>query len=78
MHIEAGGRRGIGYTYSDVTNAALINQTLGRLLLGRDVFDIPGALAAMRQRVRNIGRAGLAATAVSAVDAAKRANQHVV
>lgn len=70
FHVAAGGCEGLGYTYSDVTNATFINDTLEPILTDRDAFDIPGALQAMRRRVRNVGRAGLAATAISAVDAA--------
>ena len=35
-----------------------------------NAFDIPACFRAMRLRVRNLGRSGLAATAVAAVDAA--------
>ncbi len=70
VHISAGGCEGVGYTYSDATNATLINQTLGSVINGHDALDIAGAVRTMRHRVRNLGRAGLAATAISAVDAA--------
>jgi L-alanine-DL-glutamate epimerase-like enolase superfamily enzyme len=69
-HIAAADRLGIGYTYSDATNAALIEQTLAPVIVGRDAFDTSTALAAMRRRVRNLGRSGLAATAISAIDTA--------
>ena len=70
VRVAAGGQSGLGYTYSDATNATLINQTLASVVTGKDAFDIPGALRAMRGRVRNMGRSGLAATAISGVDAA--------
>lgn len=70
VHAQAGGRTGVGYTYSDATNAALVTDLLAPLAEGRDAFDIPGALLAMQRHVRNLGRDGLAATAISAVDAA--------
>lgn len=69
-HVEAGGRRGLGYTYSDPTNATLIRDKLADAIIGRDAFDIPACLQQMQLHVRNLGRAGLAATAISAVDAA--------
>jgi L-alanine-DL-glutamate epimerase-like enolase superfamily enzyme len=69
-HIAAADRLGIGYTYSDATNAALIEQTLAPVIVGLDAFDTSTALAAMRRRVRNLGRSGLAATAISAIDTA--------
>jgi L-alanine-DL-glutamate epimerase-like enolase superfamily enzyme len=68
--IEAAGTVGLGYTYSQESNAALINGALGPLLEGRDAFDIPECGNALWRHVRNIGRSGLAATAISALDAA--------
>ncbi|MBV9812709.1 MAG: mandelate racemase [Acetobacteraceae bacterium] len=68
--VEAAGRTGLGYTYSDATDAALINNKLAPLLRDHCVFDIPAALLTMQRAVRNLGREGLAATAMSAVDAA--------
>ena len=38
--------------------------------MGRSALDPPAAWEAMQRRVRNLGRSGLAATAISAVDAA--------
>ena len=70
VHVEAGGMQGMGYTYSDASNAALIRDKLAPMLKGSNCFDIPACLLAMRRGVRNIGGSGLAATAISAVDAA--------
>jgi len=70
VQAEAGGRTGIGYTYSDKSNAGLIGDKLAPLIVGRDAYDIGGALLSMQRHVRNLGRSGLAATAISAVDAA--------
>lgn len=67
---QAGGYEGIGYTYSDKSNASLIRGTLAEAIQGRDAFDISGCADAMARAVRNLGRRGLAATAISAVDAA--------
>ncbi len=69
-HVEAGGETGFGYTYSNKTAAALIADVLAPVACGRDAFDIESIWAAMNARVRNIGRPGLAACAISAVDAA--------
>jgi L-alanine-DL-glutamate epimerase-like enolase superfamily enzyme len=70
VEIEAGGTHGLGYTYSDGTNAKLIEGTLAGCITGRDAMDPPGAWRAMQRSVRNLGRDGLAATAISAVDVA--------
>ena len=43
---------------------------LAEAIEGIDSFDIPGAWTAMQRRVRNLGRSGLAACAISAVDVA--------
>ncbi|HEX5328443.1 MAG TPA: enolase C-terminal domain-like protein [Acetobacteraceae bacterium] len=68
--VEAGGCEGIGYTYSGKGNAGLINGKLAKAIEGKDAFDIPGCVAIMEREVRNVGRRGLAATAISAVDVA--------
>jgi L-alanine-DL-glutamate epimerase-like enolase superfamily enzyme len=70
VHVEAGNRKGLGYTYADASAAALTRDQLQPVLEGRDSFDIPGAWAALQRRVRNLGRSGVAACAISALDAA--------
>ena len=67
---EAGGDSGIGYTYSASQAATLVNDKLAALLLGVDACDIAAANQSMRREARNIGASGIAATAISAVDAA--------
>jgi len=68
--IEAGGRSGLGYTYSAGVITGLVTGALAEALHGQDVFDIPRCHRLMANAVRNLGRSGLAATAISAVDAA--------
>ncbi len=68
--VQAAGHSGMGYTYSDASNVALIRGALAEATQGGDAFDIGAAWIAMQRRVRNLGREGLAATAISAVDAA--------
>ena len=68
--VEAGGHEGIGYTYADKADAALIGGKLGRAIEGKDAFDIPGCVAVLWREVRNLGQRGFAATAISAVDVA--------
>jgi L-alanine-DL-glutamate epimerase-like enolase superfamily enzyme len=70
VEIAAGGETGLGYTYSDASIALLIERTLAAVIAGRTAFDIAGANAALWRQVRNLGRSGLAATAISALDAA--------
>ena len=68
--VAAGGERGLGYTYSHTAAAALIEDLLAPEVIGRDALDTPATWRAMAARVRNVGRPGLASTAISAIDAA--------
>ena len=70
VEIEASGKRGLGYTYDHEAAATLIAGTLRQSVEGRDAMDVPGAWLSMVRAVRNIGRPGVASTAISAVDAA--------
>jgi L-alanine-DL-glutamate epimerase-like enolase superfamily enzyme len=70
VEVEAGGLWGTGYTYADASAVSLIGGALAKVLNGRDCFDIPGSWMAMQRSVRNLGRSGIAACAISAVDAA--------
>jgi L-alanine-DL-glutamate epimerase-like enolase superfamily enzyme len=64
------GVTGLGYTYADAATAKLIETKLGPLALGNEVFAVPAAYVKMAHAVRNLGRPGIAAMAVSAVDCA--------
>ncbi len=68
--VEAAGIRGLGYTYSDACVAMLIRNTLAEVLLGEEASALPYLWRKMQRRVRNLGREGIAATAISALDCA--------
>lgn len=70
VEVSAGGARGIGYTYEDVSCATLIEDRFARRLRGLDAFDIGRAWSLMLRDVRNLGSRGVAACAISAVDIA--------
>lgn len=70
IHAAAGGRTGIGYTYGSAAVAALIRDELRDVLAGTDVLDVAARWAAMTGALRNAGRPGIGAMAVSAVDIA--------
>jgi L-alanine-DL-glutamate epimerase-like enolase superfamily enzyme len=70
VHAQAGGARGIGYTYTGAAAARLVRDTLAEAVQGHDATAVPGAWAKMVRSVRNLGRSGLAQTAIAAVDAA--------
>ncbi len=68
--VYAGVERGIGYTYGDAAVAALIESKLADLIRGAEA-NAPAALnAAMQRELRNAGRPGIGAMAISAVDIA--------
>ena len=70
VEVAGGGTTGLGYTYADASNAAFVATTLAEVVHGLDAMDPPRAWAAMQGAVRNLGHAGLASTAISALDAA--------
>jgi L-alanine-DL-glutamate epimerase-like enolase superfamily enzyme len=70
VEAEGGGRRGVGYSYTSVAAATLIERTLADIVRGRPVMDVAGAWVAMVVAVRNLGRPGIASSAIAAVDAA--------
>jgi L-alanine-DL-glutamate epimerase-like enolase superfamily enzyme len=70
VEAEAGGKRGLGYTYADLATAALIRDTLAEVVTGLDALSPPRAYAAMWRRIRNLGRPGICSMAISAVDCA--------
>lgn len=70
VEIAGGGETGLGYTYADAGVARTIADHLEPILRGQDAFAIPALWRAMFARLRNLGRGGAAAMAVSAVDAA--------
>jgi len=70
VELEAGGKRGIGYTYASEAAATLIECTLKDLVLGRNVMNVPGITNELIRQIRNEGNCGIAMMAVSAIDIA--------
>jgi len=70
VEITGGGRSGLGYTYSSSCIVDLIRKTLAEKIKGKDALSPQAAFAEMERAIRNLGREGLAATAISAIDAA--------
>ena len=68
VEIEAGGCTGLGYTYTDASAVSLIRDTLAEVLLHERVGCVAALTQRLWRRVRNIGRSGLCATAISALD----------
>ena len=67
---QAGDEEGTGWTYAAGAAASVVTDVLAGVVRGRNALDVPGAGEAMARAVRNIGRSGVAATAISAVDVA--------
>lgn len=70
VEMTSNGVVGLGYTYADVATAVLARDTLSKVVLGKDVMATESNYDAMVRAVRNLGRDGIAAMAISAVDAA--------
>jgi L-alanine-DL-glutamate epimerase-like enolase superfamily enzyme len=67
---RAGGEQGLGWSYASAAAQTVITEMLADVVTGRDAFDVAGMAETMARQVRNIGRPGVAATAISAVDIA--------
>jgi L-alanine-DL-glutamate epimerase-like enolase superfamily enzyme len=65
-----GGKRGLGYTYGDLSVGTFIESKLAETVRGEDAMSPPAAWSAMQGAIRNAGRPGVGAMAVSAVDIA--------
>jgi L-alanine-DL-glutamate epimerase-like enolase superfamily enzyme len=70
VQARAGGVTGIGYSYVCAAAAAVIRDVLEPCVLGIDAMATPLAMRRMIHAVRNHGREGVAACAISAVDIA--------
>ena len=70
IEIAAGGEIGLGYTYSAEAAASLIHSSFSKMLEGMNALSIGEAWSGMLRQVRNVGRPGIASTAISAVDTA--------
>ena len=70
VEVTAGGTQGLGYTYADSATAKLIDDKLKQVVVGRDAMAVQAAWLAMLHSIRNLGRPGICAMAISAVDTA--------
>jgi L-alanine-DL-glutamate epimerase-like enolase superfamily enzyme len=64
------GIRGLGYAVGDTATGVLVRDTLGGVVVGRDVRDTTACWEAMVRSIRNLGRPGIASMAIAAVDIA--------
>ncbi|MFE1029030.1 enolase C-terminal domain-like protein [Streptomyces sp. NPDC058818] len=70
VRVHAGGRTGLGYTYGDVSVAAFAHSVLTPVIKGGPVASPAALRERMGTRMRNAGRPGVGAMALSAVDVA--------
>ncbi len=70
VRLEADGIEGLGFTYSDVAAAHLIQGILAPLLKKEKSFDIATIWERGRRALRNVGYPGVGAAALSALDTA--------
>jgi L-alanine-DL-glutamate epimerase-like enolase superfamily enzyme len=70
VEAHGGGRTGLGLSYASKAAAVLVEEKLADVVRGRAVEDVGGCWQATVDAVRNLGRPGVAATAISAVDIA--------
>ncbi|SDZ20596.1 L-alanine-DL-glutamate epimerase [Micromonospora pattaloongensis] len=70
VRVEADGRAGIGWTYGPPAVVPVATGLLAPVVATVDPDDVPAAWTAMRRRLRNAGRPGIAGLALSAADCA--------
>ena len=70
IEVSGGGQRGLGYTYASMSTATVIREHLAKTVIGSNAMDIVHAWTAMNVAVRNIGKPGIASSAIAAVDVA--------
>lgn len=68
VHVEAGGKKGLGYTYADAATAKLVQVLLRAVVDGHNIFAHGAILQSMYHYVRNLGETGIAMMAISAID----------
>ena len=70
VEARGGNLTGLGYTYASYGSAYIVKELLSDIVIGHDALAVEESWWSMLHAVRNIGRPGPAAMAVSAVDAA--------
>ncbi|MGB6209033.1 enolase C-terminal domain-like protein [Mycobacterium sp.] len=67
---RAGGHVGTGYTYAGTPVATVVQSKLADVVTGSDALQPPARWAEMQHAIRNLGRPGVVAEAIAAVDIA--------
>jgi L-alanine-DL-glutamate epimerase-like enolase superfamily enzyme len=70
VEVQGGGLSGLGYSYASYGSAYVIKELLADVVVGHDALSVEECWWSMVRAVRNVGRPGAVAMAISAVDAA--------
>jgi L-alanine-DL-glutamate epimerase-like enolase superfamily enzyme len=70
VEVTGGGKNGLGYTYADTATGKLIDDKLKQVVIGCDAMSVHRVWSAMLRSIRNLGRPGICAMGISAVDTA--------
>ncbi|WBB67750.1 enolase C-terminal domain-like protein [Micromonospora sp. WMMD812] len=70
VRAEVDGYTGLGWTYGPTAVVTVLTELLAPVVTGLDPDDVPAVWSAMRRRLRNAGRPGVAGLALSAADCA--------
>ena len=70
VEVTSGDSTGLGYTYGSTAVATLIHDTLIPIVVGLDAMSPTAAYELMWNKIRNLGRPGICAMGISAVDCA--------
>jgi L-alanine-DL-glutamate epimerase-like enolase superfamily enzyme len=70
VSVRAGGQVGTGYTYAGTAVTTVVAAKLADVITGSDALRPPARWADMQHAVRNLGKPGVVAEAISAVDIA--------
>jgi hypothetical protein len=70
VQAHAGGKVGVGYTYSAAAAAGIVHDQLAGVVVCSDALAVGELWHTMGAALRNVGRPGVAMCAVSAVDSA--------
>ena len=70
VRVQAGGAAGTGWTYASPACKAVVDDVLAPAVLGSRSWAVPGCHERMVRAIRNLGRPGVVACALSALDIA--------